>query len=761
MENEFLLDEVRNGFWIPAVMKQAWAADIEVLMEIDRVCKKHNIQYFADWGTLLGAVRHGGFIPWDDDLDIVMKREDYNKFMTVARFDMEEGFDVQSFYTEKDYWLFMAKVVGRNHICFEKEHLRRFHNFPYIASVDIFVLDYVHRDAEEEEKRRVLCKYMLGVANDIIEGKVTPYEKEKSLQILEDMYGKKLPRIAEPSEMGKYLYGEIEKIFAQVHKEDADKLTQLFPGGLKGSAFQFPKEYYENSIDLPFEYFRIPVPAAYDKMLRMRYGDYIRLVKDAGAHNYPFFEGQKENLLKVLDFSLNEFRFDIGKLFRGETEAQSKSNSYKMLVSEAFGEIERLQDSILKLLEGDEKETLAECLEASQQLSVDVGDLLEEMLGEDNEIMPLLVQYCEILYMIFEYSNGEGSLSSVSHQQNKEEGRMLAERLKMQGVIVGEVLQKRVFDRKTVLFLSVLSKDWSGLNQMWEKATKDPDCDVIVMPLPYYYKDYDGAPKEILCDLEDFPDYVQVLDYQAVTAEYLELLHPEVIITQNAYDNWHPNLSVAPMFYTEQLRKYTDRLVYVQPQLVDEFTKADARAYNNQRYYLNMPGVVYADSIIVQSANIKKQCIEMLVEFAGEDTRNVWEERVAYIDDICDDSVTKKETVPHRGKQQYKQMLYGISLGLLCEEEELVKRKIRSNLELFANYDKKLQVDICVFPDDERAIELKMWLGNEVRELLNVNMVDLREHDLREYDAYYGDVMPIVLEFKETGKPVMMQNVFL
>ena len=81
--DNFLEGEIRNSFYVESMMKKVWAAQLEVLHEIDRICKKHNITYFADWGTLLGAVRHKGFIPWDDDMDITMKRQDYIKFCEV------------------------------------------------------------------------------------------------------------------------------------------------------------------------------------------------------------------------------------------------------------------------------------------------------------------------------------------------------------------------------------------------------------------------------------------------------------------------------------------------------------------------------------------------------------------------------------------------------------------------------------------------------------------------------------------------------
>ena len=105
-EHEFFEDEVRDGFFVPAEIKHAWAAELEVLSEVDRICKKYNINYYADWGTLLATVRHEGFIPWDDDLDIVMKREDYKKFLEFAPDEMLPGYSVYNYSNHDDFWLF-------------------------------------------------------------------------------------------------------------------------------------------------------------------------------------------------------------------------------------------------------------------------------------------------------------------------------------------------------------------------------------------------------------------------------------------------------------------------------------------------------------------------------------------------------------------------------------------------------------------------------------------------------------------------------
>lgn len=148
---DFFRDEIRNGFYIPTAVKQSWATALDVLNEVDRICQKHGINYFADWGTLLGAVRHGGFIPWDDDLDISMPREDYEKFRAVADSELPDDYVIHDYERKENHWLFLVRIVGNNHICFNTDYLNDHYNFPWIASIDIFVKDYLYKDSREEK----------------------------------------------------------------------------------------------------------------------------------------------------------------------------------------------------------------------------------------------------------------------------------------------------------------------------------------------------------------------------------------------------------------------------------------------------------------------------------------------------------------------------------------------------------------------------------------------------------------------------------
>ena len=96
-DNDFFNTEVREGFEISSMMKRAWAAQMEVFQVVSDICNRNGIRYFADFGTLLGAVRHKGMIPWDDDIDICMMRSFTKSSPVVSRSNTISGFVRLSF----------------------------------------------------------------------------------------------------------------------------------------------------------------------------------------------------------------------------------------------------------------------------------------------------------------------------------------------------------------------------------------------------------------------------------------------------------------------------------------------------------------------------------------------------------------------------------------------------------------------------------------------------------------------------------------
>jgi len=226
---DFFRDEVKSGFFIPTIVKQAWTAQLIILEIIDNICQKHHITYFADWGTLLGTVRHGGYVPWDDDLDICMKREDYTRFKEAAKTELPENFCIHDYAHKENHWLFLSRVVNHSHICYEPEHLKQFHNFPYLASIDIFVLDYLYEDPEKEAARYKEIKHLLSIADGIIAKTFDTATTEALLRELEQTYSIQIDRNYNNTRIGIELYALAETQMARVPKNEAKNMGQIFP----------------------------------------------------------------------------------------------------------------------------------------------------------------------------------------------------------------------------------------------------------------------------------------------------------------------------------------------------------------------------------------------------------------------------------------------------------------------------------------------------------------------------------------------------
>ena len=196
---DFFKDEEREGFLVKSDMKRAWAMQMEILKNIEEVCDRHGINYFSFWGTMLGAIRHKGFVPWDDDMDIMMKREDYEKFVEVAPKELPEGFSLLSIYNEHEWDLATARVTNGFTLSFDEKYLKEHYLCPYVCGIDIFPYDYVPDDKETFKEQE---NFLNGITM------VRDLYKERDKQLAET--GKYNPEIDKNAET---VLRDIEKFF--------------------------------------------------------------------------------------------------------------------------------------------------------------------------------------------------------------------------------------------------------------------------------------------------------------------------------------------------------------------------------------------------------------------------------------------------------------------------------------------------------------------------------------------------------------------
>lgn len=238
---------------------------LEMLIEIDRICRKHNIKYSLDGGTLLGAIRHKGFIPWDDDVDIIMRREEYQRFYKACKLEIDKNrFFLQEYRTDKAYRWGYAKMrrKGTEFIRLGQEHLK---NRTGIF-VDIFVVDNVPDQWLMRRLHYVACfvirKFLyaeLGMKN------------EKSA-IGQKIYGgcfRKIPRNA----IFKWR-NRIAKKCNQRRTKLVAHMTYPYP---KRAKFGMPALCFDEMIDVEFEGYQFKCFKEYDTYLSLLYGNYIEL----------------------------------------------------------------------------------------------------------------------------------------------------------------------------------------------------------------------------------------------------------------------------------------------------------------------------------------------------------------------------------------------------------------------------------------------------------------------------------------------------
>lgn len=754
-------DEIREGFYVSAAVKQAWAAELSILSEIDRVSEKLNIRYFASWGTFLGAVRHMGFVPWDDDLDICMLREDYDKFMAEGVSMLPEGFSVYDLTTKDDHDQFLANVVNTVKISFTPEHLRKFHGFPYIACVDIFVFDHIPSDKKAFEDMKAEAWQILNVSEAVRKGELSGTELRRELAVLKESLGIDIPDDCSDPKIRQLLDIEVMKLFSSFKDSESDSIVQMMPWGLKGIK-EMPSYYYGKTVNIPFEEWTIPVPIAYCAALKDHYGDFVRVVKGAAAHEYPYFEKAKREFSKLLDFDMPGYRIEEDLLIEQVKERKEgkpdHNDTYRSVVNECLSEINRLNDHMGQAVSALTYEDIPGLLEDCQQLSIELGNYMEAIKGEGYDIVKLLERYCEEIYemSVLFLSESAATEAKITSDINKTY-TSLCETL--------ERINDKVSTRKEVLFLPYKGKYFESLMPFYKKASEDEDTDVFVVPLPIYGKDYDGSLINMSYDVTGYPEEVYLTRYD----EYDIMLHrPDIIYINSPYDQFNEATSIPPFYYSENLLKMTDRLVYVPWFKIKDFSKDDPCEYANMRYYCTMPGVVNADVTYVDSDALRTLYIEKLTEFAGTKTRSIWEEKIQTAD------TEGSSVLLQNGKEDIKTIAYYCDYSDIALYGEKALEKIKSSIEVFAEnkdsvrcifvrnktpYDEYKKYEPGLFKEYDDLLTARLEKSG-IEQVLLDNSISSDDYPdiVTRCDAFYGDPGCLAHLFVEAGKPVMIQS---
>lgn len=412
--------------------------------------------------------------------------------------------------------------------------------------------------------------------------------------------------------------------------------------------------------------------------------------------------------------------------------------------------LEKASDTITKVMKKGDADALQNLLADCQDAAIQVGNSIEEAEGEGTQAVAILEEYCEKLYQLV-----VGNITDV---------RILKDCINR---ALKEVNQISV--RREVVFLPYKASMWDSLESVWMAARDDENCDAYVVPIPYFDKNPDGSLGEMHYEGNEYPDSVDIVDWQQYD---IEKRKPDAIYIHNPYDQFNRVTSVHPRFYASELKKHTGMLVYI-PYFI---------CMNDvPEHFCQTAGVFYADKVIVQSEKVKQTYERVYKETFGTEAKDKflalgspkvdkvrrttreesektmpqeWREKIYYIDEL---GVERRKKV----------ILYNTSVQALLNNKEQALEKLEYVFQIFK---KNEQVVLLWRPHPLNETTMQSMIPMLVQKYLQI-IERYKQDNFGIYDdtadmnraiaisdAYYGDGGSLPALYRETGKPILLQN---
>ncbi len=740
ISNSYYEDEVREGFYIPGMIKRSWASQMDILDKIADICRRHDIRWFADCGTLIGAVRHHGFIPWDDDLDICMLKDDYDRFLIFAEAELPEGYKILNLYREREYKNFLTRITNHDKIDTSLNFLEKNHGFPYVSGIDIFPLHYLYNDEEEENERQKKANKIWNMLEKLMaKGAQSVEEVERLVLAVEDISGIKIDRDL-PVENS--IYRGLDQLYS-VKKAEKAEYAALIPFWIKDKSHKFPIRIFEESVEIPFENGKIPVPAGYINLLNIEYGNWERAIRTGGLHNYPYYIEQERRLVLRIEGRLPYlYRFDPEDLRKPEIE----TNDENLMI---FNTMEEAHKILLSISANRLNEQLILLLGKCQELAVKIGDNSEKKFEDEaKNLVKLLEDYCELIY---EFS--EKALVDV-------------ERLDKLFTLIKDEY-KRLKEKDFIIILTKLT-ELKRLKKYINELKRRINKNILIMPVPYYVKNWHGSMTDEVYEYNDIKEYMDLnIEEDIVLLDYRKydfLGNDPEICMLDPFDDYHEVFNAHPFFYLENLRKYASSTSYIDLIEADIASSNDVRGRKNAERYIISPGIVKSDRVFLPNEKIRDYYLEILENVIENPDMEYWENKleVLRIPESNDglDPISKK-----KGR---KTLLFYISISDFYTYRGKALDKVRNVLETFKKNKENLY--ICWITDSGFEDDMKRICGDLFDDFMKIKDNFLNEN-IGEYistddaeacdnaDAFYGSAGFFMNRCAYRSIPVMVWDI--